>query len=165
MEAEVRPPRLVDDQGHAVGMGHRGVRRDIGDRPHVGGLDEKDRFGPPVLGQRLLDALDRHVSWKSGGGVDIWAYPDRSHSGQHHAEQERTVQCPRDDDCVTRATEGHHQGLVAMRRSADRDPTPVGAPCACEPAIRLGDRPGLLSNRVDATVERDVVADDGPDEV
>ena len=115
--------------------------------------------------ERTLDPLNRHMRREPRRGVDVWANPHRCHPREHHAQQQRSVQRSGHHHLVAGTTQRQHQRLVAVRRTADRDAAPGGAPCSGQPTICFCDDASLLPDRVDSPVQRDVVSHDRPDQI
>ena len=164
-EAEVRGPGRVDDEWHARIV--RGIREagDVGAGPDVRRIAEDDSACVGVGCEGGSHRRGRHGAGQSGGGVDLWPHPDRPQSREHDSQQQRAVQGARDHDRLAGASERQHRRLVGVGRPADREPCEVDAPRRSGPSLGVGEHPTALLHRVQPADERDIAADDLPDQV
>ena len=80
VEGQVRAPRLVDHQRHAVGVRHLGQPGHVGHRAEVGRRDRggADRVGG--LGQRPVERLGREAVGDAELGIELGGHEARAHA-------------------------------------------------------------------------------------
>jgi hypothetical protein len=131
MEAEVRPPRLVDHERDAGRMADLGAAGDVGGHPVVRRRDDERR---PRLrrvlerrGQRLGHDAVRHAQPAVVLGRDEGRHAARQHEPVDH----RRVRVALEHHALARTRQGQAQRVVALRRPVGQEPRARGA-------VRLG---------------------------
>ena len=127
VEAEVRPPGLVDDQRHPRGMGHLGARRHVGRHPVVGGRDDEGRAGVRRGRERIAQRAGLDAVGHAQLGVVLGRDEGRYAAREHEPVDQRGV----------RVALGHHpraergqreaQRVVALRRAVGQKPRARGS--------------------------------------
>ena len=127
-EVNVRPPRLVHEQGDARGVGEVGERGDVGDRAEVGrgGDHHGDRVGVSL--QRGLERLGCGAVRDPQFVVHLGRDEMRLQAPEDHPVDRRGVRVPLDDDALPHVCEREADGMVAARPAVHEEPGSLGAP-------------------------------------
>jgi hypothetical protein len=159
VEAEVRGPGCVDDQGNAVLVGGIGQSRDVAHGADVRRVADEDRPGLRVGRQGASNRLWGDAHRQPGGQVDLGPHPHRPQPGEHQPQEEGAVQRPAHDDGVSVLGHSEGDGLVGVRGAAGGEAAEVRAPQARGAGFGVDQCAGGELHRVEAGVERDVSGD------
>ena len=159
VEAEVRRPRGIDDQGHAMCMGGLRQPPHIPHGADVGGIADEDGQCLRVLGEGGRHRLWRNTEGQSGRGVHLGADPYRGQSGEHESDEQRTVQRAAHDHRAAIAPDGQREGLIGVGGTAGGETADVGSPQSGGPRLGLGKDTGGQLHRVQSPVEWHVAGD------
>ena len=151
-------PGGVHDERHAGGVRGRRMRRDVGARTDVRRIAEHDAAGAGVRGECGLNGGDWHGTGQPGGAVQFGPDPHWPQSGEHDAEQQRAMEGTGDDDVLPGSAEGENGGLIGVRCTGDRQPTPVHAPRGRRPLFGLYQQPTVLLHGVQARIQWRITA-------
>ena len=167
-EGQVRAPRLVDDQRHAVGVGHAREAADVGDRAVVRGGDDDRGRRVGRAGQRRVERGRQDAVRDAQPGVDLRRHERRSQTGEDHPVDRAAVDGALHHDALAALRDGQAGRDVALRGAVGEKPRPPRAPgLGGELPGELVGRGGAARVDVDALdqrgkVERERVAPECP---
>lgn len=147
MEAEVRAPRLVDDQGHPGGVGRVRDGAYVGHRTEIAGGDDVHGRGVRSAGERLRHVLGAHSVGDALDAVDGRPHEDGVQAGQHQSVDDAGVHAALHDQGAAQGRGDHGGDLVALGGAVGQEP---GAPRA--PGIG-GQVQGLVQRGAGAEVD------------
>ncbi len=127
MEAEVRAPRLVDDQRGVVGVRHPGEPRDVGGHPVVGRRDHEGRTGVRGGGERGVEVVGHDAVGHPELGLVGRRDPARPAARQDEAVDDRAVGVALGDHRGAERRQREHERVVALGGAVGEEPGPPGA--------------------------------------
>ncbi len=159
MEAQVRPPGLVDRERNAAGVGDLGEAGDIRAGAEVGGRDDHRADRP----RRLVEGPGERRRGKAVGdpeaGVELGGREGGPQPAEHQPVDHGGVDVALHDHLAAAVGERQADRVVALRGAVDQEPAAARAPGAGGEPLGPLER-GRLRADVDALGDRgDVVAD------
>ena len=145
VEAEVRAPRLVDDQRHAMGVGHVGQRANVGDGSEVARGHDVRGCRVRVLDEAVLELVGGDAVGDPEVGVDRREGEERVESGQGEAVDHRGVHAALHDHLGAEPAQGEVGDQVALARAVRQEPRLAGAPRLRREARRAHERRGVVA--------------------
>ena len=150
-EGQVRAPRLVDDQRHAVRVGDVREAGDVGHRAVVGGRHDDRRRGAGGARERLVERRRPDAVCDAQPRVDLGRHEGGPQPGQDEAVDRAAVDRALHDHASPELGDGQAGRQIALRGAVGQQPRAPGAP-------RLGREPPCGLVRGDSAVGRDVDA-------
>ena len=124
VEAEVRAPRLVDDERHAGAVRDLRAAGDVGGHPVVGRRDDERGLRVRRGGQRRLERRGRDAVGDPELLVVLGRDEARQPAAEHEAVDDRRVRVALRDDPRAQRREREAQRVVALRRAVGEEERP-----------------------------------------
>ena len=127
-EGQVRAPRLVDDQRHAVGVGDARQAADVGHGAEVGRRDDDRRRRAGRGGERRVQGGGQDAVRDPQPGVDLGRDEGGAQPREDHPVDRAGVDGALHDDALAALRDGQAGRHVALRRAVGEKPRPPRAP-------------------------------------
>jgi hypothetical protein len=127
-EGQVRAPRLVDHERHAVRVRDARQTRDVGRRAVVGGRDDDRRRGVGRGGEGGVERRGLDAVRETELDVDLRGDEGRLQPGEDEAVDGAAVDGALHDDARAPLGDGQARRHVALRGAVGQKPRPPGAP-------------------------------------
>ena len=128
VEAEVRPPCLVDDERDTVAVRDVGERGDVGDGAEVRRRDDVGGDGVRVRGQGRVERGRRDAVGDAELGIDARVDEGGVEPGKGEPVDDRRVHRPLQDDALAEAAQGQARDQVALAGAVGEEPGALAAP-------------------------------------
>jgi hypothetical protein len=127
-ERQVRPPRLVDHERHAVGVGDPREAAHVGHRAVIGRRDDDRRGRARRRPQGGVERGRPQAVRDSELDVGLGRDERGAQPGQDEPVDRAAVNRPLDDDAVAASRDRQARRQVALRRSVGQEPRAARAP-------------------------------------